>query len=80
MPGPCSPERRLAHDAQHGDIEVWKGKLLTLSPCRCLQIGMACFRTGAGFMFDLHLPLLGLFGAGFVLDVLWRGFCDWLDQ
>ena len=31
-------------------------------------------------MFDLHLPLLGLFGAGFVLDVLWRGFRDWLDQ
>jgi hypothetical protein len=31
-------------------------------------------------MSDLHLPLLGLFGAGFVLDVLWRGFCDWLDQ
>jgi hypothetical protein len=30
-------------------------------------------------MSDLHLPLLGLFG-GFVLDVLWRGFCDWLDQ
>jgi hypothetical protein len=43
------------------------------SPCSAL-------RPGAGFMSDLHLPLLGLFGAGFVLDVLWRGFCDWLDQ
>jgi hypothetical protein len=32
-------------------------------------------------MFDLHhLPLLGLFGTGFVLDVLWRGFCDWLER
>jgi hypothetical protein len=31
-------------------------------------------------MFDLHLPLLGLFGAGFVLDLLWRGFCDWLQR
>jgi len=31
-------------------------------------------------MSDLHLPLLGVFGAGFVLDVLWRGFHDWLDQ
>ena len=32
-------------------------------------------------MADLHhLPLLGLFGAGFVLDVLWRAFHDWLDQ
>jgi hypothetical protein len=31
-------------------------------------------------MFDLHhLPVLGLFGAGLVFDVLWRGFCDWLD-
>jgi hypothetical protein len=32
-------------------------------------------------MGDLHhLPLLGLFGTGFVLELLWHGFCDWLDQ
>jgi hypothetical protein len=31
-------------------------------------------------MSELHPPLLGLFGTGFVLDVLWRGLCDWLER
>ncbi|HTO65760.1 MAG TPA: hypothetical protein VMM15_31425 [Bradyrhizobium sp.] len=82
---PCSQharrQRRPAHVAEHGDIQVWTGKLPTLSWVSMSPDGYVLLPDGElRFMSDLHLPLLGVFGAGFVLDVLWRGFHDWLDQ
>lgn len=65
---------RPAPGAEHGDIQVWTAKLPTLSivsmsPNRHVLLG----DRELGYVRSTPSAELGLFGTGFVLDLMWRG-------